>query len=139
MKNNIQVVLGYGNTKNEIKKTDKMYTTVFDIEKDKVIFFECHMERPVGFYGQIDVTYMICSEGEQLPVNVQHFEVFPEFDTFTVGIIAVNSAGEHLANGNYTAVIKIGESDEYDFHFQITGKTPLKFSVLKTFAKLMGL
>ncbi len=142
MKNNIQMVLAYGSAKNKIEeKRDKMYTKVFDKTKENVIFFECYLERPVGYSGNLDISYTIYSysQNESLPEYRKTIKVSPEAQAFTVAFMIVNRAGEHLVNGDYVAKIKIGDSDKYNFDFTITGGVPKRYGVFRTIAKLAGL
>lgn len=127
MKNNIQVVFAYGNSKNQVKESNKRYKTVFDKNEDKYFFFECHLESPVGYQGSLDVSYDIYSGNSKLPTYRGTLDVSPRTNIITVGLRVVNSLGEHIINGEYTAIIRIGNSDPYYFDFIITGDVPKRF------------
>ena len=140
MKNNIHLVIAYGNSKNQIKTSGKMYSKVFSKERDKVIFFECHLENPVGYSGNISASYIIRSGKTVVTTYERSIKVSPQVNMITVGLIVVNTAGEYIVNGDYTAEIIIGESDAYYFDFTITGKDPvIRYGLFKLLAKGAGL
>lgn len=138
-KNNIKKVLAYGNIKNEIKQTNKSYSTIFNKEKDKVIFFECYLEHPIGFEGYVEISYEIYFENVAFLSQKMSVKCMPGHQIFTIGMVVVNRAGEHIVNGDYTARLKVGKLEGYYFDFMIIGNTPMRYCLLKTLRKLVGL